>query len=520
MANNERKNGIIVELYRNYGFIKSSDGQIYPFSITKEMLEQSGDVEYIGYSKDVSFIVENTFLRTENISEAKEIHFDGVVNYEVRQSPEPYLKRVRSTFACFNIFIPSKECMDQYYLKENDQESLISNNLTNIFNINTREKDLAKFYKEVLKTEDDSLYEWLKLNGFQPYMLDYLVIGVFESRKTLKEKFGIEFENQKMYSVKDIVLLNEIDKSFRSFLLKSILGIENTYKSLISRISTQEDGGKEIANKLVAYWETSTDSIKKKQFKRAIQKNKFLTYSNQYDYVQGEPTVMIDDILDQIELSSLEGLLTKFDEFMLEPLQDGGRFFSPWVHDIVEEKEFLRSLTSIRNAAAHDRPIIPLLFSNEQNPNNILELSMNSMNNKLEEWKVYSIVLTVLQEEFQLKKIESENYIFSLYNNIYRRAWFELNFIYNRFVCLFESELFKTFLENLEQVFSNKKYDEKDYKLVDIPDTKMSDATYSKSIYEILNMDRTLACKVAMHQVKKELPKKLDKFAKLGMEKM
>ncbi len=94
------------------------------------MLEQSGDVEYIGYSKDKSFIVENTFLRTENISEAKEIHFDGVVNHEGEINLQNlYLKRVRSTFACFNIFIPSKECMDQYYLKENDQESLISNNL-------------------------------------------------------------------------------------------------------------------------------------------------------------------------------------------------------------------------------------------------------------------------------------------------------------------------------------------------------------------------------------------------------
>lgn len=520
MAKNERKNGIIVDLYRNYGFIKSSDGQIYPFSITKEMLEQSDGVEYIVYSKDVNFIVEETFLRAEDILEAKEIHFDGMVNYEVRQSPEPYLKRVRSTFSCFNISIPSKERMDEDYLKNNNPRSLISNDFRGMFNLNSMEKILSEFHEEILKTEDDTLYEWLKLNGFQPYMLDYLVIGVFESRKTLKEKFGIEFDKQIKHSVKDIVLLNEIDKSFRSFLLKSILGIENSYKSLISRISTQEEGGKEIANKLVAYWESSTDRIKENQLKRATQKNKFLTYSNQYDYVRGESVVMIDDILDQIELSSLEGLLKKFDDFMLQTLKDGGRFFSPWVHDIVEEKEFLRSLTSIRNAAAHDRPIIPLLFSNEQNPNNILELSMNSMNHKLEEWKVYNIVLKFLQEEFQLQKVESEQYIFSLYNNIYRRAWFELNFIYNRFVGLFESELYNKFLENLEQVFSNKKYDEKDYKLVDIPDTKMSDATHSKSIYDILKMDYTLAVKVANHQIEKELPKKVEKFAKLACGKI
>ena len=67
MAKNKRKKGIIVELYRNYGFIKSTDGQVYPFGITKEMLEQSGDVEYIKYSRDVSFRVEVSDLRTEQI---------------------------------------------------------------------------------------------------------------------------------------------------------------------------------------------------------------------------------------------------------------------------------------------------------------------------------------------------------------------------------------------------------------------------------------------------------------------
>lgn len=118
MAKNERKNGIIIELYRNYGFIKSLDGQIYPFSITKEMLKQRDGVEYIEYSKDVNFIVEKTFLRAEDILEAKEIHFGGMVDYKVRQSPEPYLKRVRSIFSYFNILIPSKERMDEDYLKK------------------------------------------------------------------------------------------------------------------------------------------------------------------------------------------------------------------------------------------------------------------------------------------------------------------------------------------------------------------------------------------------------------------
>lgn len=520
MAKNNRKNGIIVELYRNYGFIKSSDGQIYPFSITKEMLELYDGVEYIRYSKDVSFIEENTYLRSENILEAKEIHFEGVINYEVRQSPEPYLKRVRNTFGSFNISIPSKERMDQYYLKNNNPRSLTSNDFTSMFNLNTMEKKLSEFHEEILKTEDDTLYEWLKLNGFQPYMLDYLVIGVFESRKSLKEKFGIEFEKQIKYSVKDIVLLNKIDKSFRSFLLESILGIENSYKSLISRISTQEEGGKEIANKLVAYWESSKDKIKENQLKRAIQKNKFLTYSNQYDYVQGKPKVMIDDILDQIELSSLEGLLNKFDEFMLDTLQDGGRFFSPWVHDIVEEKEFLHSLVPMRNAAAHDRPIIPLLFSNEQNPNNILELSMNPVNRKLEEWKVYNTALEILQMKFQLPKVEAEKYIFSLYNNIYRRAWFELNFVYNRFISLFDSELYEAFLVNLKHVFSSDHYGEKDYKLVDIPDTKMSDVTHLKSIYEILKIDYILADEVSKYQFKKDYFQRIERFAKLAHGKM
>lgn len=515
MAKNKRKKGIIVELYRNYGFIKSTDGQVYPFGITKEMLEQSGDVEYIKYSRDVSFIVEVSDLRTEQILEATEVHFEGVWNYKKRQSPKPYLERVRSTFADFNIKLPSKDRMKQYFLANNNPKSISSNNFENIFNLHNVDKEISEFHEEILKTEDDILYEWLKIKGFQPYMLDYLILGVFESRESLKEKYGIEFEKQRIHTVEDIVLLNEIDKGFRSFLLNSILGIENAYKSLISRISTQEEGGKEVANKLVAYWESSTDNIKKNQFKRAIKRNKFLTYSNQYDYVKGQPSVMIDDILDQIELSSLEALLTKFDKFMLDTLQSGERFFSPWVHDIVEEKEILRNLTSIRNAAAHDRPIIPLLFSNEQNPNNILELSVNSANCKLEKWREYGIVLKILQEEFQLSKDEGEKYMFSLYNNIYRRAWFELNFIYYRFIGLFESELYTTYVNNLTDIFSNDKHDQKNYKLVDIPDTRMSSKTNLKSIYETLKIDCILAEKTADYHVEKDLQQKINKFVKI-----
>lgn len=515
MSENNIKRGIIVGLYRNYGFIKSTDGQIYPFSYNKEMLKTDKDTEYIKYSKDVSFVTKKTFLRTEEVWEAKDINFEGVYKFEKRQSPEPYLTRVRTAFKDFNIVIPSANSMKKEYLENNDFEGILSTNIKSIYGLSYSSEEILKFHEKILKTDDDILYEWLKIKGFQPYMLDYLISGIFELRVTLKEKYCIEFDEQKMHTVDSIVLLNKVDKTFRSFLLKGILGIENAYKSLISRISTQEEGGKEIGYKLVEYWSTSTDNIKIRQVERAIQRNKFLSYSNQYDYVSEESVVPIDDILDQIDLSSLEGMLTKFDQFMLETSQNGRIFFSSWIHDIVEEKELLRSLTSIRNAAAHGRPIIPLLFNNEQNPNNMLELSLNSVNSKLKDWKVYNTVLKVLHAEFQLSKDKSEEYVMSLYGNIYRRAWFELNFIYFRFICLFESELYNNYEEELDDIFSNMKIDVKNCRLVDIPDTRMSRETGLKSIYDTLKMDYDLAEKSAKYCIDNHFPHKCTKWIEL-----
>ena len=103
----------------------------------------------------------------------------------------------------------------------------------------------------------------------------------------------------------------------------------------------------------------------------------------------------------------------------------------------------------------------------------------------------------------------------SLYGNIYRRAWFELNFIYFRFICLFESELYNNYEEELDDIFSNMKMDVKNCRLVDIPDTRMSRETGLKSIYDTLKMDYDLAEKSAKYCIDNHFPHKCTKWIEL-----
>ena len=152
-------------------------------------------------------------------------------------------------------------------------------------------------------------------------MLDYIVNGLF-----IEKTLG----NFKKIDVKHIVKIDDIDKVFREKMLRWILGIENSYKSLLSRLATQREGGDEIATRVVRYWKNSTDDVKKGQYKRAQNRFKYLSYSDKFDYINSD-IIPLEDLMDQMDLSTLESLLVKFDDFSKESISTGGRLLTPFV---------------------------------------------------------------------------------------------------------------------------------------------------------------------------------------------
>lgn len=465
----KKMNGIIYKLFRNYGFIKSSEGKILPFEFTKEMIicDKEGN-QFIRTSKDVGFRQKQINLRNKEIYIATDIDFLGTLDYSPRKNSKSYLDKIREKFSKYNILTPCSEQM----VEEFKSDTII---------------ELEEFHKDILQTEDDILYEWLKFKGFQPYMLDYLINELFED---VDNKTSDRISDYQTFSVDDIVKIDLIDKRFRGQLLKLVLGVENSYKSLISRIAKQEEGGFEIANKILVYWSNNEDSYKQKQYKRAKDRYKFLTYSDDYDYILGSPSITIDDLMDQLDLSNLENLLVKFNEFQRERLSDGTKFFSPWVYDIVRYRTLLRCLNSIRNAGAHDRPILPLIMNKEQNPNLLLDLDESINTGEIKGWKLFTISNRILIDS-GCKADSAIEYLNEIYGNLYRRAWFELNIIYQRFIPLFDSKVYENYetiisevnenIQNLNNIpNSNSK------NLLSISETLLNDYKLSKLVAEEL----------------------------------
>lgn len=426
------KKGIILDLFRNYGHIKIlQDDEIVPFEYNKNMIVSAEGVEYIKYSIDVECKVKNMWLRNRNIKIATDIKFLGITQYKVRKKDNDYLTNVREKFNEFGILLNNKNEMKKEFY---DMHSLKNNIFKN---------ELVMYYEKIFQSEENIFYEWLKIKGFQPYMLDYLVDGVIEKTTVSKEKININV----------LINLNEIDKLFREKTLKWILGIENTYKSLISRISKQENGGKELANKLVEYWKNSSDTVKEKQYKNAKNRHKFLPQSEYYDYISSDIEVTVEDLLDQIDLTNLPDVLKKFKEISKNKNSKQIQFISPWILDIVNNISVLTNLSFIRNAAAHDRPLLPLILNSNQNPNIILEKKEPIKRGNIDKWFIYPLLKEMLIEENKFNEKEILEYIQSIYGNPYRKGWFELNFIYVRFISLFESTIFSNYLKESEYFF-------------------------------------------------------------------
>ncbi|MDT2874370.1 Abi family protein [Lactococcus lactis] len=447
-----KKNGSgeIIDIFRNYGFIRTDsfgqDMEEIPFEITKDMIQYKDGKEFIEYSVNVNFeLKKGVFLRDRNIREAINLKFDknNLITRERKQSI-PYLEQVKEKFNYFNVEIPDLQKLKKDFLSTKDFRDLLLNDNVSPSKIDEILSNFSKSNELIFKTDDDVLYEYLKQEGFHPYMLEYFVNGLFLNKGELS--LLVPTEKQQKLTVSDIVLIDKIDKIFREKILKWILEIENAYKSLLSRISTNETGGDIIAGNVVKYWANSTDKEKSSQYKRAKNRYKYLRHSDQFDYI-GNEFIPIDDLMDQMDLSNLENLLTAFDNFSKAGIEKDGQKIKaifPWVRDIVLHKEVLRDLRVIRNAAAHGRSIIPRMVDPDFNPNWDMEIDNPTGRTKIAKWDLFQAF-----QEYNLRKGATEEtslrLMQTIYGNPYRKAWFELNFIYHRFISLFDSKRYQDF---------------------------------------------------------------------------
>ena len=427
---NKKKKGVgrIIKLFRNYGYISTDsfgqEGEELPFQFTPEMIKEIDGIEYIEYSKEVEFnIKKGVNLRDKKIREAGDLKFDSRnLIQEKRVESKSYLEQVKEKFDLFNIQLPTKNQMENE-IRELD---LAVDQFT--------ASVLKNFYDSVLVDDEAILYEYLKKIGFQPYMLDYIVNGFF-----IEKTLG----NFKKIDVKHIVKIDDIDKVFREKILRWILGVENSYKSLLSRLATQREGGDEIAARVVRYWKNSTDDVKERQYKRAQNRYKYLSYSDKFDYINSD-IIPLDDLMDQMDLSTLESLLDKFDAFSKESISTGGRLLTPFVRDIVLHKKVLSDLRIIRNAAAHGRFVIPTIVNPDYNPNWDLEFDNPLERTEIKDWFIFSYLKKALMSQ-GFDESMSVGLAQTIFGNPYRKAWFELNFIYHRFISLFDEKMYNDF---------------------------------------------------------------------------
>lgn len=182
-----KKNGSgeIIKLFRNYGFIRTDsfgqDMEEIPFEITKDMVKYKKDKELIEYSVKVNFeLKKGVFLHDRNIREAINLRFDknNLTTIERKQSI-PYLEQVKEKFSYFNVEIPNLQKLKKELSSTNDFEELLRSDNIPQPKIDKILSDLSKSNELLFKTDDDVLYEYLKQEGFHPYMLEYFVDGLF-----------------------------------------------------------------------------------------------------------------------------------------------------------------------------------------------------------------------------------------------------------------------------------------------------------------------------------------------------
>lgn len=432
--------GIVTEIHNNYGIIQTDsfnqkgDFEDIPFLITREMIVESGGDSYIKYSKDVSFDLQST---------------DG-------------LRRQGRSFELTNIVFEGK---DEYFKRVFPNDNYVQRTIDkfNRYNFRTEEIENLDSYQQ---------YEYLQDIGFQPRMLTYLIDGIFLNQDILSCFFKIH-ESDVEISVEDLKLdprliigVDKVDQKFRAYLMQWVLQVENTIKSFLSKMSTQ-DGINESVVATLELWKVKKGT---KIFEKARREKNFRRESDSFDYVSCD-LCPLDDFLDQLDLFELKEFTgywyfntnEKFNNEQLEKLNDSLKFFG--------------ELSVLRNASAHGRPVLPGFMDPDFNPNWDLEFDFTSSRTKIKRWELYP----VLESYWQSQGVKPElvpSLIQTIFGNQLRKAWVTLNYLYKTLMPLLDVKVTEHFLQQVEmflhypQSFSEHLEELKNVNLFDI---KLSD---------------------------------------------
>ena len=425
------KKGRVIKLYRNYGVILC-EGEEFPFLYTKEMLVSDKNYECIKYSEYCEFSVKTEEIRGENIKIAENIQFEKNLNYEARAKSDNYLNIIKSFLSRFSLTLPSVENMriELEGLNDSIDDELMEKIKT---------LPLDEILSMESKTDDDIYYEWLKIEGFQPYMIEYFSDDILGKSNIKRLIDGNDL------SIDLIVEMDRFDKILRSNLLNWILGIENSYKSLISRLCRNAENSIKIGERIVDDWANSSYEIRKGQIKRAKKRCIFSPLSDQYDYINNDERVHLEDLLEQLDLSSLEVLFKKFNEYSKGEKQN---LISPWIHIAESRVSLFKNLNLLRNSAAHDRLVLPKLFGGIINNEHAISTT----------WELFDEVKIYLESHDAT--FNKNNYINRLKDNVYRKAWFEMVYIYWGLISLFDSNQFAKFEEEIKVFLNQFDYNE------------------------------------------------------------
>lgn len=484
------KKGRVIKLYRNYGVILS-EGKEYPFLYTKEMLASDKGYECIKYSEYCEFLEKTEFIRGENIKIAENIQFEENLNYKMRVKSDSYLNIIKSFLSRFSLTLPSVENMRIELERLNNS---IDDDLMKIIS----HLPLDEILSMESKKDEEIFYEWLKIKGFQPYMIEYFsddILGKSNIKKLIEDN---------TLSIDLIVEMDRFDKILRSNLLNWILGIENSYKSLISRLCRSAENSINIGESIVDDWANSSHEIRKGQIKRAKMRCKFSPLSDQYDYINNDERVHIDDLLEQLDLSSLEVLFKKFTEYSKGDKQN---LISLWIHMAESRVYLFKNLNLLRNSAAHDRPVLPKLFGGIINNEHGISTT----------WELFDEIKIFLESNDAT--FDTDNYINRLKDNVYRKAWFEMVYIYWGLICLFDSNQFAKFDEEIEMLLNQFDYNElliQNWQRQQIDKKNMAvKESIIKEFIKELKQDYSISKLVAENQVMQNLEKNLEMFNKL-----